>query len=177
MTMKLERYDLYTKDGRQTGKTAVRGERPPEGCCRLIVHVCIFGPDGRMLIQRRQPWKHSFPGLWDISVSGSVMAGEDSISAIVREIREEIGLDIGADELSLAVTMHGERRIDDVYILNKDVDTDALTLGEDEVAEVKWADMDEIESMTAAGVFVAYRREWMRLLFSIRDGGGAIIIK
>ena len=53
----MELFDLYTRDRVKTGRTMVRGDKVPEGLYRLVVHVCIFDPEGRMLIQQRQPFK------------------------------------------------------------------------------------------------------------------------
>ena len=47
----MELFDLYTADRVKTGRTMVRGEPVPENYYRLVIHVCIFAPDGRMLIQ------------------------------------------------------------------------------------------------------------------------------
>ena len=53
----MELFDLYTAEREKTGKTMVRGDRTPDGYYRLVVHVCIFDREGRMLIQQRQPFK------------------------------------------------------------------------------------------------------------------------
>ena len=53
----MELFDLYTEDRVRTGRTMVRGTKVPEGLYRLVVHVCIFDHEGRMLIQQRQPFK------------------------------------------------------------------------------------------------------------------------
>ena len=52
----MELWDVYDINRNKTGKTAVRGEGLPEGGYHLVVHVCIIGSDGRMLIQQRQPF-------------------------------------------------------------------------------------------------------------------------
>ena len=49
----MELWDVYDINRNKTGKTAVRGEGLPEGGYHLVVHVCIIGSDGRMLIQQR----------------------------------------------------------------------------------------------------------------------------
>ena len=59
----MELWDVYDINRARTGKTAVRGEKLPEGGFHLVVHVCILGSDGRMLIQQRQPFKHGFSGV------------------------------------------------------------------------------------------------------------------
>ena len=58
----MELFDLYTADRVKTGKTMVRGEPVPEGCYRIVVHICIFNEQGQMLIQQRQPFKRGWPG-------------------------------------------------------------------------------------------------------------------
>ena len=50
----MELWDVYDINRNKTGKTAVRGEGLPEGGFHLVVHVCILGSDGRMLIQKRR---------------------------------------------------------------------------------------------------------------------------
>ena len=87
----MELLDLYTEDRVRTGKTMVRGTVVPEGLCRLVVHVCIFDSQGRMLIQQRQPFKSGWSNYWDMSVGGCAVAGDTSIAAAERETREEIG--------------------------------------------------------------------------------------
>ena len=48
-----ESFDLYDVNRNLTGKVLERGNKVPEGYYRLVVHVCVFGKDGRMLIQKK----------------------------------------------------------------------------------------------------------------------------
>ena len=50
-----------------------RGEPMKDGDYHLVVHICIFNTDGKMLIQQRQPFKDGWSNLWDITVGGSYM--------------------------------------------------------------------------------------------------------
>lgn len=50
-------------------------------------------PVPRVLFQRRSLAKLDYPGLWDTSVGGHIQAGE-SVSDGVREIREELGVEV-----------------------------------------------------------------------------------
>ena len=90
----MELFDLYTADREKTGRTMVRGEPTPAGFYRLVVHICIFDAQGRMLIQQRQPFKKGWSNLWDVSVGGAAQAGDSSRAAAERETREELGLSI-----------------------------------------------------------------------------------
>lgn len=66
----MERMDLYDAQRRPLGRTAERGEKLSEGIYHLMAHILVFHPDGRILIQRRQPFKKYWSGLWDITHRG-----------------------------------------------------------------------------------------------------------
>ena len=74
----MERFDLYTADRVKTDRTMLRGEPVPDGFYRMVVHVCVFDRQGRMLIQQRQPFKRGWSDMWDISVGGCAVTGEES---------------------------------------------------------------------------------------------------
>lgn len=64
-----EKWDLYDIDRVKTGEIMERGEQIPPKRYHLAVHVCIFGSDGRMLIQQRQPFKEGWSNMWDVTVA------------------------------------------------------------------------------------------------------------
>lgn len=53
----MELFDLYDDERNFTGETIERGKPLPENRYHLVIHICIFGSDGKMLIQQRQPFK------------------------------------------------------------------------------------------------------------------------
>lgn len=53
----------------------------------------------RLFLQRRSDTKQDFPGLYDITAAGHLAAGE-TVRDGVREIREEIGLEVTLDQLT-----------------------------------------------------------------------------
>ncbi len=89
----MELWDVYDIDRNKTGRTIQRGEKLPEGGFHLVVHVCVIGSDGRMIIQQRQPFKKGFSNLWDVTCGGSAGMGENSRQAAHRELFEEVGLE------------------------------------------------------------------------------------
>ena len=165
----MELFDLYTADRGKTGKTMVRGEPTPEGYYRLVVHVCIFDAEGRMLIQQRQPFKRGWSNLWDISVGGCAVAGDSSRTAAERETREELGLAVDLSDTRPTMTIHWENGFDDYYVLTMDVDLDSLKLQETEVQRVKWADKAEVLQMIDDGRFIPYEKSQIELLFFRRN--------
>ena len=169
----MELFDLYTKDRVKNGRTMVRGEPVPENCYRIVVHICIFDSEGRMLIQQRQPFKHGWSNMWDITVGGSAIAGDDSQSAAERETREELGLEIDLSEVRPSLTLHWEHGFDDYYLLTQEVDLSTLHLQYEEVQAVRWADRDEIMQMIDDGRFIPYEKGLIDLLFFLRNHRGA----
>jgi isopentenyl-diphosphate delta-isomerase type 1 len=58
------------------------------------VHVMVFNGAGNLFLQKRSMKKDNWPGVWDSSASGHLDAGEDYDACAVREVREEIGLQL-----------------------------------------------------------------------------------
>ena len=168
----MELWDLYTADREKLEKTMVRGEKQPEGTYRIIVHVCIFNDKGEMLIQKRQPFKQGWSGMWDLSVGGSAVSGDNSRSAAQRELREELGLDIDFEKINPSLTIYFERGFDDVYLLTRNVDINDIKLQYEEVETVKWASADEIKSMIDEDIFIPYHKSLIDLLFFMKGRYG-----
>ena len=165
----MELFDLYTAEREKTGRTMVRGEPVPEGFYRMVVHVCIFDPEGRMLIQQRQPFKEGWSNLWDVTVGGSAISGDNSRTAAERETREELGLAIDLSQERPSLTIHWEHGFDDFYILTQPVDLESLNLQYEEVQAVRWASKEEILHMIDTGEVIPYEKGLIELLFFRRN--------
>ena len=89
----MEKWDLYTKYREKTGKECIRGEKIPDELYHLTVHVWIRNSKGEYLISQRSASRPAFPLMWEC-VGGSVLKGESSIEGALREVKEEVGLDL-----------------------------------------------------------------------------------
>ncbi len=168
----MELWDIYDKNRIPTGKIHKRGEQLKEGEYRLAVHACIFNSDGKMLIQHRQPFKSGWSNMWDVTVGGSAVAGETSQMAVKRELWEEIGLDYDFSQMRPQVTINFDGGFNDVYLVVCDVDLNTLSLGYDEVSEVKWATCQEVLQMIDDGSFIPYHKSWIQFLFDMKNTYG-----
>ncbi len=173
----MERFDLYDINRNKTGLSLERGNKVPEGYYRLVVHVCIFGNDGRMLIQKRQPFKSGWSGMWDITAGGSATEGDTSQSAAQRELLEEVGIEVNLKDVRPAMTIYFDGGFNDIYTINMDVDIDKLKLQETEVEKVDWATEEEILEMLRRKEFVLYKSSFISLLFFLRNHNGAFTHK
>ncbi len=160
-----EKWDLCDIERVKTGETTERGKQLPPNRYHLVIHVCIFGSDGRMLIQQRQPFKEGWSNMWDVTVGGSAVAGDTSQTAAEREVLEEIGLPISLDGERPRLTINFDNGFDDVWCVNRDVDISALKLQYEEVQAVKWATKEEILAMIDSGEFIPYHKSLIDLFF------------
>lgn len=164
----MEIWDLYDKDRIKTGETIVRGSQFKENTYHLVVHVCIFNLEGKMLIQQRQPFKDGWPNMWDITVGGSAISGDTSQLAAEREVYEEIGYKLSLDGIRPSLTINFDKGFDDIYLIQKDIDISKLKLQYEEVQSVKWASREEILSMIDEEIFIPYHKSLIDLLFFMR---------
>jgi isopentenyldiphosphate isomerase len=73
-----------------------RSEVHARGLLHRAVHVLVFNSRGEIFLQKRSMKKDRQPGVWDSSCSGHVDSGEHYDATAVRELREELGLDISS---------------------------------------------------------------------------------
>ncbi|MGN0599833.1 MAG: NUDIX domain-containing protein [Oscillospiraceae bacterium] len=168
----MEIFDLYDKNRIKTGKTMVRGDKTPDGFYRMVVHICIFSSDGKMLVQQRQPFKKGWSNMWDVSVGGSAVAGDTSLSAAIREVREELGIMLEPSQLRRFITIEDKSVFDDWYAVNKDIDISELRFQPEEVQNAKWADIYEIKAMIDEEIFIPYHKSFIDMLFHFSHNSG-----
>ena len=64
----------------------------------LVVAAALIDPDGRVLIAERPPGK-AMAGLWEFP-GGKIEPGETPETALIRELREELGITVKPDCLA-----------------------------------------------------------------------------
>ncbi len=58
-----------------------------------VVHLHLFNSLGELYLQHRPAWKDIQPNRWDTGVGGHVDYGEEVAEALIRESREELGIE------------------------------------------------------------------------------------
>jgi len=149
----MEIWDLYNENRELLGKDLVRGQDVPPGCYHLVVQVWIQNSQGQYLISQRSADRQAFPLMWE-TVGGSAVKGEDSLTAAVRETKEEVGINLDSDAGKLLFTQvgrqyRGKRYSDilDVWLFSYDGTVDLNSATTQEVAQAKWASKDEIKQL------------------------------
>src|ERR1700738_5190357 len=64
----------------------------------LVAAVALVDPDGRVLLAERPPGKH-LAGMWEFP-GGKVQTGETPEAALIRELDEELGINVVASCLA-----------------------------------------------------------------------------
>ena len=64
------------------------------GLMHRATHVLVFNSKGQVFLQKRSMKKDRQPGLWDSSASGHFDQCEDYDACAIREVREELGLEL-----------------------------------------------------------------------------------
>ena len=133
-----------------------------EGSPHATVHMWIVreketehGRDYDVLLQKRSACKDSNPRCYDISSAGHVEAGAELLESAIREMGEELGLAVTAEDLHYVGVhnaafeaefygrMFRDKEFSSVYVYTKPVDIADLKLQESEVESVKWMDYEE----------------------------------
>ncbi|MGN0513772.1 MAG: NUDIX domain-containing protein [Lachnospiraceae bacterium] len=158
----MELWDIYDKDKKKTGRTMKRNDWClKDGEYHLTVLGVVARRDGRFLITKRVMTKAWAPGWWEVS-GGAAQAGEDSYDAVLREVKEETGLDVSNWDGGYQFTYHrenlgkGDNYFVDVYRFVGDFSEEDIHLQEEETAGYMLATADEIKAFAKGGIFLHY---------------------
>lgn len=147
-----ELWDLFDGCRRPLGRTQRRGDPMQPGEYRLVVHVWLQNSCGEFLLTKRTSNK-GYPNLWECP-GGSAVAGEDSRTAAVREMREEAGFALPADSGKRILEIKRQDSFLDVWLFRQDFALDAVVLQEGETCGAQWADLETIRRMQASDELV-----------------------
>ncbi len=155
-----EVWDVYTIDRKKTGKTCIRGEQKnlADDEFHLWVMVWIKNPvTGKYLVSQRTADKDTDPLKWE-TVAGHSILGDSSVDAALREVYEEVGITLKAEDAKIlatkvALTYDGVRHnwIRDSFYFETTEEPDLEKATTKEVIQTKWLTFPEIREMYERG--------------------------
>ena len=155
-----EIWDLYDENRELLGRDHVRGEQLPIDGYHIVVHVWIRNSKGEYLISQRSANRTAFPLVWEC-VDGSVLNGEDSLQGALREVKEEVGVDLLPEKGQVILSdikkiEFGKvvNKIVDVWLFEYDGEVDLANATTDEVAQVTWMNRGQIKELFEHNMFV-----------------------
>lgn len=157
----MELWDVYDSHGRKiAGRVSVRGRHDlGEGEYHLVVYAWIISARNEIIISRRQKGK-AFGGCWECT-GGCAKQGDTSMSAAVREVREELGLTLDPHKGELFTRYlrefpAGTHAICDVWVFRQNFSPDQLILQESEVSDARFIPCSELIRLCGKGDFTQY---------------------
>ena len=146
----VELWDIYDVNRNKTGRTIDRNsnERLKQGEYHLVVEAIIINSEGKILLTKRAKSKNKYPLMWECT-GGSCLKGENTLTAILREVREEIGVNFKEEDAIFLKTLREDNAKDfkDIWLFRRDIEIKNLKFTDGEVIEAKWVDIKEFEIM------------------------------
>ena len=145
-------FDIVDENNNVIGK-APRSEVHASGLAHRAVHVLIYCDtlNGRkLLLQKRSALKDLFPNLYTTSCSGHVDSGESYEVAVVREMREETGINVDISQLKLLCSLSACPETGNEFINVYEFycsEYENFSASQDEVSEFKWMSENEVIEM------------------------------
>lgn len=171
----MEYFDVLHPDGTPTGHSKPRDEVHRDGDWHRTVHAWILNPRRELLIQKRAPNKESNPDLWDVSAAGHLSAGETSIQAVVKEVQEELGVQLSESDFQYLFTVAQQalsetgtfldNEFQDVYLITADFPLSAFSVQAEEVSELRYIPLNDLQQLIldADPEFVTHDEEYRQL--------------
>lgn len=147
----MELLDVYDDNGKKTGKVVERGiddSAFEKGEHIAVAIIYIENSKGEFLIQKTSKEKG---GIYS-STGGHVDHNEEPIDSIVREVKEELGLEISKNDIADLGYLVVDFPVRFVFYMKKDIDIESLTIKKDEVESVSFMTIQELRKIINKGL-------------------------
>jgi 8-oxo-dGTP diphosphatase len=151
----MELWDIIDKNRNLTGRFIERGKVLQEGDYHLVVFAFIQNLQGEFLISKRTPNK-TFPNTWEIT-GGAAVKGDDSLSAILREVKEELGITLDSDKGTLIQSFRHDLDhpyFADIWHFQQAIDMADVRCQPEEVSEARFVTKQEMIALIEEERFI-----------------------
>ena len=163
----METWNAYTADGQLTDHTLTRGEPISHGLYHLVVECIIRHRDGSTLFMKRDSAKPSYPDYYEATAGGSALFGEIAEQAILREVREETGIELTADQLRhhTHFIAHDDQCIFHCYWAETNWDKSTIQLQADETSNYIWVPQEKLKDFLETELVIPRQKVYVERLF------------
>ena len=151
----MELIEIVDENGNYTGQVMDKEEAHDKNLLHNELGIFIINDKKEILLEKRSANKRFNPNKWGLC-AGHVDAYETLEEAALREIKEEVGLDVSIEELipygEKEVTIKDSNsHITYFYYVKCNKKEDEFIIQEEELSKVKWFNIDEIITMIKDG--------------------------
>ena len=141
------------------------------GLWHKAIHVWIINDNNEILLQYRCKDKSFYPNTWDCSFAGHIGAGESSLETVLREGKEELGIDIDTQKLEYLFTNKEilnnnniiSKEFVDVYLLRQNFDLKNIKFQKEEVSDAKYVSLDKFFELIDNNELIPHKIEYIIL--------------
>ena len=148
----MEYIEIFDENNNPTGKVKEKQQAHQDGNIHRTAHVWIINDKNELLLQKRSTSKKTHPNCWDISGAGHIKAGESVVDGAIRELKEELGVEVEEKDLQYIATIKSTKNPKNmefqyVYLLNCNKEIEEYIFEDNEVSEVKYIFYKDLEKM------------------------------
>lgn len=144
-----ELWDIYDINKKKTGKTAERDVyQLKEGEYHIVVTGIILNSKNEILISKRAEHKE-FGLMWECN-GGSILAGETSLEGIIRELKEELGIEFFKKEAIFLKEVRRDKippNFKDLWLFRRNIDLKEISFPDGESIDARWVTIEEFIRM------------------------------
>lgn len=177
----MEMIDILNADGTSADYIESKEEVHKKGLWHRTAHVWFVNDKNEILLQKRAQHITSNPGKWDISAAGHLSAGDDPIQGALREVKEELDVDLSETDLNKIGEVVGEstqhdgvyinKEYQDVYVVFTDKEVQDFTIQESEVEKIEFVSIEKLKKWVSEEKedLVLHKKEF-GMLFDYLEG-------
>ena len=144
--------DIYDEHKKKTGRTIERGGtiRLEKGEYHIVVTALIMNTKNEILISQRAENK-KYGLIWECN-GGSILAGETSLEGMIREVKEELGIEFTKKEAIFLKEIKdhcGNQDFKDIWLFKRNIKDEEITLPDGEAIAWKWVTIEKLMEMVA----------------------------
>lgn len=157
-----ELFPVVDEDGNVIGSISRGRAHDGSKVLHPVVHLHLFNSQGELYLQERPTWKDIQPGKWDTATGGHVDYCESVADALLREVREELGVSGFTPEYLGKYIFEGKRERELVYVYQTCFDGEVRP-NADELAGGRFFGREEILEKIGKGFFTPnFEDEYMK---------------
>ena len=148
---RVEKVDVYNRNKEKTGKIIYREKGASLNRDEFIISITawIVNSTGKILMTQRRLDKDK-GGMWE-PTTGLIQSGETSTNGALRELKEEIGIELNVEDIKLVQEFVEEitdlNFFRDIYLVNKEIPLEQIKFIDGEVINAKYVTIDEFNEM------------------------------